>query len=431
MPPIHAPPAQHPLRRNDISNQLEAMLRNTANGAAHLAAIYGDAGHGKTTMLADLIEYANDHGHLVVSMRGDSPDGEIPYAGLHSLISRNIGLLDRFDSPSTRLLHRVLLDFTPPDSVLSMCAAVTAWLECLTSSLPMLVTVDDADLVDEESLRVLAFVSTRQDDGRALIVLSASSPVPLFERLDARRFVLDDLEEPQALQLVREMGTSGDTARRLTRRLGGNPLALTRVGAQVASGEVTLADDVPIAIPMRLENDVRQRIEGMTPESRHMLDVAAVTDSCRVADLEEWANSSGHLSVDGMLSDAEEAGILRSEGNEVTWRRPWMLEAILRRCPEGRRRRLRDELRSTHRARESVAAVARLSVLTPSEMKVVNAIVEGMSTREAARELSLSVKTIESHVQNIYRKVDVRSRSQLTALALREPADPHGSVRTR
>jgi len=46
-------------------------------------------------------------------------------------------------------------------------------------------------------------------------------------------------------------------------------------------------------------------------------------------------------------------------------------------------------------------------------------IVDGASTREAAHFLSVSEKTIESHVQSIYRKLDVRSRSQLAAVAYR------------
>jgi DNA-binding CsgD family transcriptional regulator len=54
--------------------------------------------------------------------------------------------------------------------------------------------------------------------------------------------------------------------------------------------------------------------------------------------------------------------------------------------------------------------------LTPQELQVALAIARGATNREAAASLFLSPKTIEFHLGHIYRKLGIRSRSQLTRL---------------
>jgi DNA-binding CsgD family transcriptional regulator len=51
--------------------------------------------------------------------------------------------------------------------------------------------------------------------------------------------------------------------------------------------------------------------------------------------------------------------------------------------------------------------------LTPREQQVATAVAEGATNREAAARLFLSEKTIERHLGSVYRKLGLRSRSQL------------------
>jgi DNA-binding CsgD family transcriptional regulator len=51
--------------------------------------------------------------------------------------------------------------------------------------------------------------------------------------------------------------------------------------------------------------------------------------------------------------------------------------------------------------------------LTPSERRVAELVAQGRTNREVAAELVLSEKTVESHLSHVYRKLDVRSRSEL------------------
>jgi DNA-binding CsgD family transcriptional regulator len=58
--------------------------------------------------------------------------------------------------------------------------------------------------------------------------------------------------------------------------------------------------------------------------------------------------------------------------------------------------------------------------LTPQELQIALAVGEGQTNREVAASLFLSQKTIEYHLHNVYRKLDVRSRAQLAAHLTRE-----------
>jgi DNA-binding NarL/FixJ family response regulator len=54
--------------------------------------------------------------------------------------------------------------------------------------------------------------------------------------------------------------------------------------------------------------------------------------------------------------------------------------------------------------------------LTPSEHQVASLVVQGLSNRDIAQRMFLSVKSVEAHLTRIYRKLDVRSRFQLMQL---------------
>ncbi|KQY54629.1 MULTISPECIES: response regulator [unclassified Nocardioides] len=59
------------------------------------------------------------------------------------------------------------------------------------------------------------------------------------------------------------------------------------------------------------------------------------------------------------------------------------------------------------------------AVLTPREDEVVKLIAEGHSSREIARELTISVKTVERHRENVLAKLGMRDRTELTRYAIR------------
>ena len=62
---------------------------------------------------------------------------------------------------------------------------------------------------------------------------------------------------------------------------------------------------------------------------------------------------------------------------------------------------------------------ARLQDLTPREREILVLLAGGARTSEIARRLVISEKTVKTHVQNILRKLDVTSRLEAAAIAVR------------
>jgi DNA-binding CsgD family transcriptional regulator len=157
----------------------------------------------------------------------------------------------------------------------------------------------------------------------------------------------------------------------------------------------------------------------------------------------------------GMLEDdfdAEfEEALRQHDRRPMPFERARTLLAYGRRLHRVRRRaEARDTLREALRAFESLGASAwseqaqhelraaggrrraRDGGLTPQEQRVVAAVRRGASNREVAAELFLAPKTVEFHLRQIYRKVGVRSRTQLVALLADEPmAAPRGEPQPR
>ena len=51
--------------------------------------------------------------------------------------------------------------------------------------------------------------------------------------------------------------------------------------------------------------------------------------------------------------------------------------------------------------------------LTPREVAICALVAEGMTNREIAERLVISVRTVDFHLRNVFRKLGLRSRTQL------------------
>ena len=63
------------------------------------------------------------------------------------------------------------------------------------------------------------------------------------------------------------------------------------------------------------------------------------------------------------------------------------------------------------------AALSRRFELTPAQLKVVEHLCRGLTNREIAQELGLSIETVRKHVATIFDKTGVNTRSAVVALA--------------
>ena len=68
---------------------------------------------------------------------------------------------------------------------------------------------------------------------------------------------------------------------------------------------------------------------------------------------------------------------------------------------------------------ETPAAESKSSLLTEREIEVVRLVAEGLSSREIAERLSISVKTVDTHRANILEKVGAHNTAELIKYAIR------------
>jgi DNA-binding NarL/FixJ family response regulator len=127
------------------------------------------------------------------------------------------------------------------------------------------------------------------------------------------------------------------------------------------------------------------------------------------------ADSPSRLERAYALSDL--GAVLRRENSRAEAREP-LREALelARACGAGGlAKRVYDDLRATG---EKVRRHTPIGVdsLTPSERRVAEMAASGMTNRQIAQDLFLTVKTIETHLSAAYDKLGIRSRQQLAAV---------------
>jgi DNA-binding NarL/FixJ family response regulator len=70
------------------------------------------------------------------------------------------------------------------------------------------------------------------------------------------------------------------------------------------------------------------------------------------------------------------------------------------------------------RAAPGASAAPGVDSLTPQELQVARAAARGLNNLEIAGRLFISRKTVEAHLSRTYRKLNVRSRTELARLLL-------------
>jgi predicted ATPase/DNA-binding CsgD family transcriptional regulator len=126
-------------------------------------------------------------------------------------------------------------------------------------------------------------------------------------------------------------------------------------------------------------------------------------DNLRVA--LRWLASHDHVEMAmDMAASMATFWALRAEAEEG---RMWLSSVLS----------LPDAQKDSPARKRAVAAAADLATdgLTPREIDVLRLIAQGLGNKEISRQLYLSLGTVQTHLANIYRKLDLHSRAAATA----------------
>lgn len=341
------PPTATLLGRTGELERLSALIGAARNGRGGALVVQGDPGIGKTALLDEATRGLN--GSRVVRSDGYEAESAMPYATLQRIgtpFAAHLPALPQRQVAALRIAAGID-DGPPPDRYL-VALGMLSLLAVAGEDEPLVCVIDDAHLVDPESLEVLAFVARR---------LRAESVALVFgTRPDARVEVavagvptlelggLDQLDATHLLNRSARTPVDPFLASRIAEETGGNPLALIDLGRGFTARQLSDSSIAPVPVPVgqRLESYYLGQLEAIPHDAQLWMQVAAAESTGDAALIAEAAARLG-LPADA-ASEAERAG-LAVVRDTVEFRHPLARSAVYNSMIAAERRRVHGALR--------------------------------------------------------------------------------------
>jgi two-component system nitrate/nitrite response regulator NarL len=149
----------------------------------------------------------------------------------------------------------------------------------------------------------------------------------------------------------------------------------------------------------------RARLASLLTQAGHI--VAAASDDADIILSDDSRSGDGSLTV-SLAGEEDPAGLIDAEADAR------QIDATLRAVAAGLIVRSPGAAESGFRAIEDHDGQ---SLMTPRELDVLAAIGEGLTNKAIARQLGISLHTVKFHVESIFRKLGVRTRTGAIARA--------------
>ncbi len=311
---------------------LERRLAAARAGSSSALVICGEAGIGKTALIAEAEALAG--GMRVLRAVGTASEQDLPFAGLDQLLRPVLPLLDRVPAPQAVALARALALHAGPTPQRFAVSAATLSLVCRAAEdTPLLVTVDDLHQLDRPSAEAILFVARRLLTDRVVMLLGvrtdegADDLVAGLDRID-----LNGLTPQGTEALVADRSLSVTQLTRLQALTAGNPLALL----EMAQYPDLLADaGAVVPLPGLITRAFTARLARLHPATRAALLLAAVGDVDLATLARARSDDGGDLHD---LAEAERVGLVTLADDRVRFRHP-LLRAAVQQAAEPAERR--------------------------------------------------------------------------------------------
>jgi Pyridine nucleotide-disulphide oxidoreductase, dimerisation domain/Pyridine nucleotide-disulphide oxidoreductase/AAA ATPase domain len=254
--------------------------------ASQVLVVTGEAGMGKTVLLADTAERARAAGMRVLWVTGRESESRLAFAGLHQLLRPVLPAAAGLPGPQARALQGALGFSAGPgaaDRLLTGVAMLTL-LSDLSERSPVVVVADDAHWLDRSSLDVLAFTGSRLDTERVVLLVGArgQAPPPGFDR-GFPELHLEPLSAADAGRLLDEQPRPprGRAKAQVLAQAAGNPMALIELAKVIADdpGASRRWAAEPLPPTDRLTAVLASRFAALPEQTQTALLLAAVADS--------------------------------------------------------------------------------------------------------------------------------------------------------
>ncbi|HEY1564240.1 MAG TPA: ATP-binding protein, partial [Gaiellaceae bacterium] len=290
--------------------------------------VRGDAGIGKSALLAAVRERALRRGITVVSTTGALSEAQLAFAGLHQLLLPLLDGLDLLPDPQRRALETAfgIAEADAPDLFLIGLAALGLVAERAAET-TLLFVVEDAHWLDRPSSEVLKFVARRVESDQALLLFAVregvSSP---FDDAGLPELHVAGLDQ-EASNALLDLGATtlpADVRRRILEAAAGNPLALIELPVAAAELGAQAARSDPLPLTDRLERAFTTRLASLDTGVQKLLLLAALDD----VDLPELSRAAKTPLGPDDLAPAVAAGLGRLEAGRFRFRHPLIRSAV-------------------------------------------------------------------------------------------------------
>jgi DNA-binding SARP family transcriptional activator len=301
--PAHVVPEALLVGRDTERARLREAWEAARTGRGQTLVVTGEAGIGKTRLVADVVAAAAGQGGTVLAGRAYEAEQVLPFGPWVDAIRVGGGLTEaaeRLPVGLKRELARLFPDLGAAgpaqgaEHVVRLFEAFAQLLQAGTVARPMLVVLEDLHWADDLSVRFLGFLARRIREWPLFIVGTVRHEDLAGARLLQQ--VLDDLEterhivplaigplsRPDAETLVRTLTPVGTDAAVLAQIIDriwvvseGNPLVIveTMRGLRDDAG----SSAAPwLSVPDRVRRTIAQRLGRLTERERHVAAVAAV-----------------------------------------------------------------------------------------------------------------------------------------------------------
>jgi DNA-binding CsgD family transcriptional regulator len=305
--------------------------------------VRGEAGIGKSALLAAAKERALHRGATVVSTAGALSEARLAFAGLHQLLLPFLGGLELLPDPQQRALEAAfgIAEGDAPDLFLIGLATLGLVAERAAET-PLLFVVEDAHWLDRPSSEVLQFVARRIESDPVVLLFAVREGVPsLFDEANLSELPLAGLDQDASNALLDLVAARlpADLRRRILEDAAGNPLALIELPAAAAELGTGAAQTGPLPLTARLEQTFASRLTTLGTDVQRLLLLAALDD----VDLAELSRAARAPLEPDDLAPAVAAGLGTLDSGGFRFRHPLIVSAVKQAATA-------DELRSAHTA---------------------------------------------------------------------------------
>jgi DNA-binding CsgD family transcriptional regulator len=291
---------------------LDRILTDALAGRSRVTVLRGEAGVGKSALLAYLSERAD--GCRIARAVGIESEMELAYSGLHQLCVPLLEYLDELPDPQRDALATVFGQSVgrAPDRFLVGLATLTLLAE-VAERQPLVCIVDDAHWLDQASAQVLGFVGRRLLAERVALVCAASVDVgdDVFAGLPTLPVGGLGNSDARALLLGNVLGRlDGAVCDQIVAESHGNPLALLELPRTWSAADLAGGFALPGSQPVagKVEQSYVRRLAVLPAETRLLVLTAAAEP---LGDPVLLRRAAGALGVDlSAAGPAVDAGLI-------------------------------------------------------------------------------------------------------------------------